>query len=100
MFTQKLHILPQQFWHEPAFVVGDCEGLLILKNAIERALADGEAFSDCVFATDGEGYNIAIACRENMDDVPLGYVGEYAEDKREYPDWLIDIVKRGYENAS
>ncbi len=63
-----LNIYGQQFEHTQAKIVGNAEGLIELKNAIERALLDGKSktsgaegglFAE-LFASDGEGYQVIV----------------------------------------
>ncbi|WP_226528561.1 hypothetical protein [Metabacillus niabensis] len=52
--TNVLHIYAQDAWHQEAYIVGNKEGLLELRNAIDEALKSKEAVAH-VFPTDGEG---------------------------------------------
>ena len=54
-----VHVFPQQGNHSEAILVGNIEGLKLLKDALEKAIADGESAA-VVFATDGEGYNLCV----------------------------------------
>ena len=92
MLNKKLQIIAQGCHHDPAFIVGDSQGLTALRNAIEIALGKGEACVNNAFTTDGEGFDIIIACREDMGDVPLGYTMESAKDNMTLPEWLIKLA--------
>jgi len=59
-----LNIYGQPFEHAEAIIKGNREGLVELRDAIDRALRNGKAETahphDCIFASDGEGYHIII----------------------------------------
>ena len=67
-----LNIYGQYYWHTEARIMGNREGLLELKTAIERALLkEGKAFTTsdnildnngdtALFASDGEGYEVIV----------------------------------------
>lgn len=84
-----VHILPQQCWHDPAFIVGNREGLTALRDAINDALIHESASTE-VFADDGEGYRVAVVYRHDMSDVPFGYTDEITG-RRRLPRWLLAI---------
>lgn len=54
-----LHIRPQLTYHAEATIVGTSDGLEALRDAVNAALAEG-AGKATVFASDGEGYNLAV----------------------------------------
>lgn len=85
-----VHLYPQPFQHETAFVVGTREGLQELRNLIDRALeadiANGE-----VTTADGEGYDLVVISllQAAFDEAQLPYTDE------EWPGspWsLVDLV--------
>lgn len=57
-----LHIYAQYGWHDTAWIAGNRDGLLKLRNAIDAALTDkhGLGLSESVSVNDGEGYKIAV----------------------------------------
>ncbi len=65
-----LNIYGQFDYHSPARIIGNREGLEHLKDTIERALKSSPANTDikdeqgklidCLFASDGEGYEVTI----------------------------------------
>lgn len=57
-----LHLYGQSDPHAEAWVVGDKEGLLALRKAIDDALASDEssAASAEVYVSDGEGYKVLV----------------------------------------
>lgn len=59
--TNALHLYAQDSWHMEAFIVGNKEGLIALREAIDEALQSetGQAVAH-VFPTDGEGYEAHI----------------------------------------
>lgn len=54
-----VHITSQFHEHGEAYVTGTREGLVALRDALDVALAKGDATAE-VFATDGEGYGIVV----------------------------------------
>lgn len=77
-----VHVYPQFCQHEPAFIFGDREGLIRLRDAIDRTLAepsDAVAHAD-IFTADGEGYCIVALCLESeeMHQLLLPYQDEFA----------------------
>lgn len=63
-----LNVYGQEAWHTEVRIVGNQEGLLELRNTIDKAIKDGKAVSsgdDCVFASDGEGYDVEIECHND-----------------------------------
>jgi hypothetical protein len=58
---ETLHIYGQASEHCPAWVAGNREGLLRLRDAIDKAiLSDGLGKSEVVFCADGEGYTVTV----------------------------------------
>lgn len=59
-----LHIYGQGCPHYPVTIIGNRAGLLRLRQAVNRALhRNGMTVHDGdVFAADGEGYYVAVAC--------------------------------------
>lgn len=63
-----LNIYGQPMEHFDARIVGNKEGLLQLKNTIEKALQSGKATTEtdvvdgdtALFASDGEGYEVIV----------------------------------------
>lgn len=67
-----LHIYAQSCGHDEAWIAGNHEGLMRLRDAIDKALLDGRGDSDSVFTTDGEGYQVIAV---QMTDAELGKLG-------------------------
>ncbi|MGC8489629.1 MAG: hypothetical protein ACP5QO_15625 [Clostridia bacterium] len=57
-----LHLHAQAVWHDPAYLVGNPEGLRRLVHAITEALAEGHSTSAEVFVNDGEGFQVRVIC--------------------------------------
>ena len=57
-----LHLYPQPFWHDEAYIVGNRKGLERLRDALNKALEDeGDVdVSVNVMANDGEGYSVHV----------------------------------------
>lgn len=74
-----LHIYGQEYWHDDAAIIGDRQGLTLLRDQIDRALSGGirAATNDgCVFfQNDGEGFSlhIALATDEEMQALASAY---------------------------
>lgn len=60
-----LHIYAQPDNHCTALIVGNRNALIVLRDAIDAALASGKAETGAV-TTDGEGYSVEIV-RDNND---------------------------------
>lgn len=90
-----LHLIAQPYWHRPAFVVGNRDGLTALRDAIDAALAGGEPAAETM-CRDGEGYRIHVRCvpAAEMDAIPLGYTDrELCPDSGDpWPDWMHTAV--------
>jgi hypothetical protein len=57
-----LHLHAQAAWHDPAYLIGNPEGLRRLAHAITEALARGQSTSADVFVNDGEGFRVHVLC--------------------------------------
>jgi len=97
--TPLIHILPQESWHSHAAIVGNKEGLTLLRELIDAVVNGADVVSSGkmsggvqVFCNDGEGYNITVLVRPDMSDVPLGYTSYHAKDNRDYPEWLKQAI--------
>lgn len=64
-----LHIHGQPSWHTEAYVLGNRDGLLALRAAIDGALAYGEGVAE-VMVADGEGYSVVAVLEEAAWDSP------------------------------
>src|SRR3990172_12330691 len=64
--NMKLHIYGQQLNHDAAWLVGDKQALYELRDAVDRAIQDGNTCLDFE-AQDGEGYSLYIAEVETKD---------------------------------
>lgn len=80
--TKALHLYAQDSWHMEAFIVGNQEGLIALRDAIDEALQSkkGQAVAHA-FPTDGEGYEAHIICigedeEEKFHHLQLPYTGK------------------------
>jgi len=65
-----MNIYPQIAEHTEAKIVGNKEALVLLRDAIDRAIKEGKSATPSmteavIFATDGEGYEIQV---ERMPD--------------------------------
>jgi hypothetical protein len=97
-----LHIYAQQQWHDNAFIIGDREGLEILREAIDKALQTDGPINANVFANDGEGYTVVILCTEShcemvnayWDKLAVPYTDEVAAEKNEDAIWPEMLVSQ------
>lgn len=71
-----LHVYAQFCNHDDAHILGTRTGLMLLRQAIDRVLAQG-GVSDAanLFAADGEGYDVRVACvsEEDLEAAKLPY---------------------------
>lgn len=95
-----LHIHAQHAWHGHATIVGNETGLKALREAIDKALQDGLHGAE-EFCADGEGYFACVIHSEDMEDVPLGYTYDIAQDNRPYPERIAKAINKccGYEEV-
>lgn len=82
---KRLHIFPQRRWHHTAVLVGNRDGLLELRNAIDEALKprDGYPYSSDLDAnigiaqvepSDEEGYYAAVILHpDDCEDIDTAY---------------------------
>ena len=82
-----VHIYAQYAHHMDAFVIGNEEGLIALRDAINEAIYPGKVKSEVeVFCNDGEGYTIYVKVvpeifHGDTDKLPVPYTADYAQDK-------------------
>ena len=64
-----VQIYGQCMQHAEAKIIGNQEGLLELKKTIDEAIQKGKASTppdkECVFANDGEGYELIVECHND-----------------------------------
>lgn len=68
-----LHIRGQSFSHSPVLIEGNEEALKKLKSAIEEALSGKKLGFQQSFASDGDGYDLLVLKREDMQNSALPY---------------------------
>jgi len=94
-----LHIHAQQVSHDEAFIVGNRQGLLALRQAIDAAL-EGEQGKADAFVADGEGFSVFVIMQPgdlgslewNAAAVP--YTRSWAAENREDAVWPHSQVKK------
>ncbi len=92
-----LHIYAQAWEHMDAHIIGNTEGLMALKAAIEKALIDDKGISatpseweyDEVMVSDGEGYQVFVMRRDGewpevWCGIDTGYTSETCPHR---PEW-------------
>jgi len=63
-----LNIYGQEAWHGEARIIGNKEGLMELRDAIERAIKDGGATAGNEWdlsTSDGEDYDVIVECHND-----------------------------------
>jgi hypothetical protein len=73
-----LHIYAQPFEHQEAFIVGDKDALIKLRNLIDKAIEQQKAADD-FYVVDGEGFNLLVLCKEVNVDAELPYTEFYQD---------------------
>lgn len=97
--TAILHIHAQQAPHDEAFVVGNRQGLLALRQAIDAALESGQG-ETAAFAADGEGFSVFVILQPGGLGSPgwiaaaVPYSGEWAAENRESAVWPHSQIKK------
>lgn len=75
------HIYPQYIWHGEAKIEGTRAALVVIRDAIDKALRTGmDGESETLIAADGEGYSVEVKIRNlpYLEDAPLPYYAHYA----------------------
>lgn len=74
--------------HEDALLVGDLPGLLAIRDAINQAIAYGQAAARELWAPDGEGYDLLVIClpTEQAWLLPTTYTADYCQPQNEVGD--------------
>lgn len=81
-----IHLYPNQSFHEPAYIVGNEEGLRALRAIIDVALVKRKASSE-VFCNDGEGYDLHVIIAKDTGILAVPYTEEFAKERRENVKW-------------
>jgi len=92
-----LHLYGQGGWHDDAHIVADRDGLVLLRDAINAALAADQGRVACqVFANDGEGYSVAVTVlpTAEMMGMALPYADEAASGQRSGVIWPVSLPGR------
>lgn len=73
--------------HEEAYIVGNRDGLIRLRNAIDVALRPRDTSDTTVrtevFIADGEGYDLIIQLVHDTDRLAVPYTADYAREHDE-----------------
>lgn len=85
-----IHVIAQVAWHDPAFIVGNREGLTALRAALDAALSSDSGSYCTAFVEDGEGFNLHVRCMTTpeMEGVPYGYTASDLCTSKSWPDWM------------
>jgi hypothetical protein len=86
MIINSLHVYAQESWHEEAYIVGDRNALMRLRNQIDRVLAPGLGTEKEPFFTfDGEGFDLHVVNlegEEGWNRLAMPYTSEIALENR------------------
>lgn len=76
-----LHIYSHASWHVEVYIVGTMDGLSQLRDAINRAISDGQGRTKWSFVNDGEGYEVRIirCSTEQAHRLTVPYIDDYAK---------------------
>jgi hypothetical protein len=85
-----VHIYGQHSWHGEAYIVADEKGLTLVRDAINRALAEGQAHVG-LSPADGEGFLLYVVKHdtERMDKLTLPYPEHPGSEKTHRPPYSI-----------
>lgn len=93
-----IHVYPQLWEHDGAFIVGTPSGLKTLRDILDRVIQSGEKQEyGMVFATDGEGYDLAVMQmpEEEIDKLTWHYQRlDYPADGKQHPAEVWDYSKQ------
>ncbi len=83
-----MHIFPQAGWHDTAYIVANAEALIVLRDAITRALEQETPQIASAITNDGEGYDTVIIPHnkewtKGWNEVALPYTADMAKENRE-----------------
>ena len=99
---KEVQIYCQYIWHDDAYIVGNRDGLIALRDAVDTALSDsgiGQAKAE-LSVSDGEGYDVFIINAGNMEALILPYEANYATGYRHNvrPRDLLQLRDRDIDN--
>ncbi|MFU0789835.1 hypothetical protein [Virgibacillus proomii] len=89
------NIYAQESWHMESFIIGNKQGLIELKNAIDKALKNKIGEAD-LFPSDLEGYTTYVALVEDEEkfaNLCMPYTNEPGVDTDENSTHPIDIIE-------
>lgn len=71
--SETLHIHAAEEPHEEAYIVGNRDALVALRDAIDRAVMSGRPEYARVFTADGEGFAAVVVPMQDMTDMAVPY---------------------------
>ncbi|MCY7500445.1 hypothetical protein [Bacillus pumilus] len=77
------HIYAQKSWHMDSYIIGNREGLIELKSAIDQALKSNVGQAE-LFPSDLEDYTTYVALvndKEELDSLIMPYIDEDNDDE-------------------
>jgi hypothetical protein len=77
-----VHLWQPLMWHCDQNIVGNKEGLELLKEAIQKAIDNEKGVAE-VFISDGEGHDIIIQCVKETELLAVPYTDEVAKEHQE-----------------
>lgn len=102
--TRLLHIYSQLMWHSDASIIGNRNGLTVLRDAVDDALQTGKS-ETFAMVSDGEGFLVSITMEDHpwvheaWQHVPMPYTEPAACGKPD-PDWDIMRLKQALHKAN
>lgn len=102
--TRLLHIFSQLQWHSPASIIGNRNGLTVLRDAIDDALGSGSS-ETFAMTSDGEGYSIHVTVEDSpwhheaWKHIAMPYTDPVACGKPD-PTWDIMTLKQALRKAN
>jgi hypothetical protein len=97
-----LHVYGQHSWHDSAYVVGDKNALMALRDAIDEAIKNGIGKAH-VFVADGEEYTLNVVEKnsDSMENMSYPYIAEYAAcSKKGRPPYSLVPLKKEHKVLS
>jgi hypothetical protein len=102
--TRLLHIYSQLMWHSDASIIGNRNGLTVLRDAIDDALQNGKSETHAM-VSDGEGFLVSITMEnhpwhgEAWKHISMPYTDPTACGRRD-PNWDIQMLKQALRKAN
>jgi hypothetical protein len=76
-----VHLWQPYAYHDPAYIVGNRDGLVMLRDAVQQAIDDGYGEAN-PYVADGEGYTLEVRCVKDTDHQAVPYTADDAAEDR------------------